>query len=263
MFKFLKPFFIGWGLVAILMSLLWYYGKRKNNFSIVDVGWTLGLVVMVWVFYFLNSGAWEKRILIASLVSLWGIRLSGYLLFTRILKSHKEDERYASFRRKYGEHVNRKFFTNIFQFQGFLDVILSIPFFLITNNSEPKLTILETLAIILFIIALIGETIADYQLNQFKKDPSNQGKNCEVGLWYYSRHPNYFFEWLVWVSWGIFSLSAPFGFVGLVSPLLMYIFLTKFTGIPMTERVILEKRGEVYREYQRTTSAFIPWFKLK
>ncbi|MCX8000870.1 MAG: DUF1295 domain-containing protein, partial [Leptospiraceae bacterium] len=226
-------------------------GKQKNNYTIVDVGWTLGLVIMAWVFYFFCIGSWEKRILITSLVSFWGIRLGSHLFITRILKGHKEDERYASFREDYGDKVHRKFFTNIFQFQALLDVILSIPFFLIANNPKVEFEVLEIAGVILFILAFAGESLADYQLNQFKKDPSNQGKNCEVGLWYYSRHPNYFFEWLVWVSWSLISLAAPYGYFGLISPILMYIFLTRFTGIPMTEKIILKKRGEAYREYQR------------
>lgn len=261
MMEIVKPFLIGWALVAIFMSILWYSGKRKNNYNIIDVGWTLSLVIFVWVFYFLCNGAFEKKILIVSLVSFWGIRLGGYLFVTRVLSGHEEDERYASFRADYGEHVHRKFFTNIFQFQGSLNVILSIPFFLICNNPNSNFHILEYFGVFLFGVALIGEAIADYQLNQFKKDPNNKGKNCEVGLWYYSRHPNYFFEWLVWVSWGWISLAAPYGYIGLISPILMYIFLTRFTGIPITEKFILKKRGDVYREYQRTTSAFVPWFK--
>lgn len=259
----LTSFLIGWSLVVGFMTLLWYYGKSKNNFTIVDVGWTLSLVIMVWVFYFFCSGAWEKRILIAGLVSFWGLRLGGYLFFTRILKGHKEDERYASFRLEYGNEVNKKFFIRIFQFQALLDVVLAVPFFLISTNPNSSFEVLEIFGIFLFVLALLGEALADYQLSRFKKDPNNQGKNCEVGLWYYSRHPNYFFEWLVWVSWGLISLSAPYGYLGLISPLLMYIFLTKFTGIPMTEKFIVKKRGEVYKEYQRTTSAFVPWFKKK
>jgi steroid 5-alpha reductase family enzyme len=94
-----------------------------------------------------------------------------------------------------------------------------------------------------------------------KKNPENKGKNCEVGLWYYSRHPNYFFEWLIWVSYGLVSLASPYGYIGLISPVLMYILLTKFSGVPMSEELALKKRGDVFREYQRTTSAFFPWFK--
>ncbi len=261
MIEVLKHFLFGWLLVAIFMGILWYYGKRKNNYNIVDVAWTFSLVIFVWVFYFLCNGAFEKKILIVSLVSFWGFRLGGYLFITRVLSGHKEDERYASFRESYGEYVHRKFFTNIFQFQGALNVVLSIPFYLIASNPNSEFHVLEYLGIILFIVALMGEAIADYQLTQFKKNPENKGKNCEVGLWYYSRHPNYFFEWLVWVSWALISLASPYGYVGIISPILMYIFLTRFTGIPITEKFILQKREDIYKEYQRTTSAFFPWFK--
>ncbi|MCB1142832.1 MAG: DUF1295 domain-containing protein [Leptospiraceae bacterium] len=254
---------IGWFAVALFMTILWYIGKKIQNYAIVDVGWTIALVILSSIYSILGDGWLPRRILIGGMVGFWGLRLGGYLLFTRILGGHGEDQRYVAFRKDYGDKVDQKFFTNIFQFQGLLDLVLAIPFLLIAMNPIPEFTYYDFIGLGIFLIAIIGEGIADNQLHTFKKKPENKGKNCEVGLWYYSRHPNYFFEWLTWISYGVISLGSEYGYLGFLSAILMYIFLTKFTGVPMTEKYALEKRGDVYREYQKSTSPFIPWFKKK
>ena len=100
---------------------------------------------------------------------------------------------------------------------------------------------------------------ADAQLHRFKQDPANKGKTCQVGLWHYSRHPNFFFEWLIWVSYALYAMGSPSGAWGWLSPALMLYFVTKVTGIPATEAQALRSRGDEYRKYQQTTSAFFPW----
>ncbi len=255
---------IGAGIIFLFMSALWYTGKKIGNYAIVDVGWAAALAILALAYFILGEGFFLRKIIITSMVCFWAIRLGGYLLFTRILGGHGEDERYTAFRKDYGDAVDRKFFTNIFQFQGLLDVFLSLPFLISCINPNPEMQIWEWIALGLFIFAVLGEALADRQLHSFKKDAANKGKNCEVGLWKYSRHPNYFFEWLIWVSYSLFSIAPEFGifgYSGILPMIVMFIFLTKFSGIPMTEKQALLKRGDVYREYQRTTSAFIPWFK--
>lgn len=252
--------------IFIFMSSFWYIGKKIKNYAIVDVAWATALVLLCAIYFFMGDSILERRVLILSMVCFWGLRLGGYLLFTRILGGHGEDERYANFRKDYGDKADRKFFTNIFMFQGALDIFLSLPFLLVCINPNPEIQVYEFFGFVLFIIALAGESIADRQLHQFKAKPENKGKNCEIGLWYYSRHPNYFFEWLVWVSYFLVSISPSLGwigFLGILPMILMYIFLTKFSGVPMAEKLSLEKRGDVYREYQKTTSPFIPWFKKR
>ena len=106
---------------------------------------------------------------------------------------------------------------------------------------------------------LFGAT-QPYQLQGFKKDPANRGKTCRAGLWSYSRHPNYFFEWLIWVSFFIFASASPYGWISIVCPVLIFYFLFKVSGIPATEAQALRTKGDDYRDYQRTTSAFFPWF---
>jgi steroid 5-alpha reductase family enzyme len=252
---------IGWGIIFVFMSLFWYVGKRMGNYAVVDVAWTMALWILAVVYAILGNGNIIHKVLILGMVSFWAFRLGGYLLFTRILGGHGEDQRYTAFRKDYGEDVDRKFFTNIFQFQGALDVVLSLPFLFACLNDSSSIEILEIAGLGVFLVGIVGEAIADRQLHNFKSDKANAGKNCEVGLWNYSRHPNYFFEFLVWVGYGLVGLASPNGYYGLISTLIMLVLLTKVSGVPLAEKYALEKRPEIYKEYQRTTSAFVPWFK--
>jgi steroid 5-alpha reductase family enzyme len=113
--------------------------------------------------------------------------------------------------------------------------------------------------IALFIVALSGESAADAQLAAFKRDPANHGGVCDAGLWRYSRHPNYFFEWLIWIAYALFALPAPHGWIALAMPVLMLHFLINVTGLKATEEQALRSKGERYRLYQARTSGFIPW----
>ncbi|MBC7864198.1 MAG: DUF1295 domain-containing protein [Bacteroidia bacterium] len=117
--------------------------------------------------------------------------------------------------------------------------------------------------IVLWFLCICGEGLSDLQLKLFKKDPANKGKVCQKGLWNYSRHPNYFFQLMIWVSVLIFALGSKYGWIAVVCPLSIGYLIFKVTGIPMTEEQALRSKGEAYKEYQRTTSAFIPWFKKK
>ena len=111
----------------------------------------------------------------------------------------------------------------------------------------------------LFLIGLIGESTADAQLAAFKRNPANKGGVCDAGLWRYSRHPNYFFEWLIWIAYAVFALASPYGWIALAMPVLMLHFLINVTGLKATEEQALRTKGERYRLYQARTSGFIPW----
>jgi steroid 5-alpha reductase family enzyme len=141
--------------------------------------------------------------------------------------------------------------------------ILSLPFLLVCLNPRPGLAPVEWAGIVLWLIAVAGESLADYQLKQFKGNPASRGQVCQIGLWHYSRHPNYFFEWLIWMSFFIFALGSPWGILTAYCPALMLFFLIRVTGIPMTEDLAVKTKGEEYRQYQETTSMFVPWFRRK
>jgi steroid 5-alpha reductase family enzyme len=155
-----------------------------------------------------------------------------------------------------------KFFV-LFQFEAVLDLVLAIPFLLIVINPRPELWPIEIIGILIWITGLIGETIADSQLKKFKSAPQNKGKTCDVGLWNYSRHPNYFFEWVMWVGYFVFALGSAWGPISIICPIIMYYFLIHVTGVPAAEAQSLASRGEEYRRYQQSTSMFIPLPKRK
>ncbi len=239
------------------MLLLWLIHLPIKNAGIVDIGWSLGLAILAVLYASLGPGYGPRKWLIAGMAAIWGLRLAWHL-FRRIV-GHPEEGRYQQLRKEWGAHIEIKF-LGFFEFQAFLDLVLSLPFLLAALNPQPRLSWLEYAGVGIWLIAVIGESTADMQLASFKRAPENHGKVCNAGLWKYSRHPNYFFEWLIWVAWALFALASPYGWIALVCPALMLYFLFKVTGIPATEAQALRSKGEAYRRYQETTSAFVPWF---
>lgn len=240
-----------------LMTALWFVQRRTGDAGIVDVGWSYALAASAVFAGVTGEGLMSQRILIAVLIGVWGLRLGTHILTDRVL-SDGEDGRYADLRERFGaEKIQRVLFI-FYQVQAGFVIALCVPFLLAASNTEP-LGVLQYTGLGLFVVAKIGESIADMQLKRFKRRPDSKGKTCRVGLWRYSRHPNYFFEWLMWCAYALIAFNAPYGWIGLFA-LFMLLLITKVTGIPPTEKRALRSRGEDYRRYQRTTSPFIPWF---
>jgi steroid 5-alpha reductase family enzyme len=257
--EFARLWLIGLLFAVLLMAVIGRIAVRIGNAGIVDIAWSAGCAPMATFFALLSDGFWLRRALIAVLVSLWSLRLGGYL-YVRVMSHHpKEDRRYAELRKAWGSSVNRNMFW-FFEMQALLLAILSVPFLLICLNPEPQVKPWEFAGILVFMIALSGESLADRQLARFRAAPANKGKVCDVGLWRLSRHPNYFFEWMVWVAYLILACAAPFGWIAVYCPALMLFFLLRVTGIPMTERLSLQSKGQAFADYQKRTSAFVPWF---
>lgn len=257
--EFIRLWLFGLLFAVALMALIWGIAVRIGNAGIVDIAWSAGFAPIAIFFAFSANGYDLRRIMIALLVSLWSLRLGGYL-YVRVMSHHpKEDRRYADLRRSWGEHTNRRMFW-FFEMQALLLALLSVPGLLICLNPQPHLHWLELTGSVIWAIAIIGESLADRQLHRFRSDAANRGAVCEVGLWHYSRHPNYFFEWLVWVAYFVIASASPFGWICIFCPALMLFFLLRVTGIPMTERLSLESKGALFADYQRRTSAFVPWF---
>lgn len=244
--------------VATLMFVLWLIHLRTGNAAIVDAGWAGGLAILGILYAVLGGGYRTRSSMVAFMAGIWGFRLAIYLLLTRVI-GHPEEGRYQELRRQWKTNIPLKFLL-FFEFQALLCVVLAAPFLIATRNSAPAISSLEWAAAALFALAMAGEITADQQLHAFKANPSNKGRTCQAGLWRYSRHPNYFFEWLIWVSFALFALASPFGYLGLLSPVLILYFVLRVTGIPATEAQAVRSRGEEYRRYQMTTSAFVPWF---
>jgi len=251
---------LAWFGMALIMVALWLVERKIKDASHVDVAWAAGLGLIA-TFYSINgTGDLNRRILLAVIVSVWSFRLAGYLLFNRVI-GKPEDGRYIELRRKWGKLAARKFFV-FFQFQAVIDAAFSIPFLVVAFNRHPGLRIFDYIGASIVGIAILGESLADRQLARFRSSSKNHGKTCRQGLWQYSRHPNYFFEWVHWFAYPLLAWgSTYFGFT-LLGPILMWYFLFKITGIPPTEERALKTRVD-YRDYQRTTSMFIPWFPKK
>ena len=250
----------GWIVAFAVMTLLWAWHLRLKNAGIVDAGWT-ALVGGLSVFYALRivDGMPGRRLAVAAMLGSWGARLTVMLLYDRVLR-RPEEGRYANLRQRKGTGANRWFFW-FFQAQALAAIFFSIPALIAVLNPSDEFSAVELVAAALWVVAFAGESTADRQLLHFKMDPGNRGKTCQVGLWRYSRHPNYFFEWLMWVAYALFASATPLGWIAFACPAVMLFLLLRVTGVPATEAQALRTRGDEYREYQRTTSVFVPWLR--
>jgi steroid 5-alpha reductase family enzyme len=246
------------GLCALFVAL-YLLARRINNYGIVDIAWSYAFAALA-VFYALFAPGWPvRKALIATLATLWSLRLGTHLA-RRVIGHHPvEDGRYVQLRQDWAGNFASKMF-GFFQLQAASVVLLGVAFFTACLNPAPQLHPLEIAGAILWLFALTGESLADRQLAAFKRDTANRGRVCAIGLWRYSRHPNYFFEWLVWVAFFVFALASPHGWTAIIGPAAILFLLLRVTGIPLTEEQSLRSKGDAYRRYQQTTSAFIPWF---
>ena len=244
-------------MALLLMLGVWLLSMRIHNAGIVDVAWSSSFTLLAWVYAWLGTGWLPRRLAVAALVSLWSLRLTLHL-WQRVAALHpREDSRYEELRNKWTPNTSIKFLL-FFEVQALLAVVLSLPYALASLNARPAFHPLEIAGAVLFLAALCGEALADHQLSAFKHDPASHGRTMREGLWRYSRHPNYFFEWLIWVAWFVIAAGSPWGLITVYCPLLMLHFLLNVTGVPMAEAQSLKSRGDEYRSYQKVTSRFIP-----
>jgi steroid 5-alpha reductase family enzyme len=247
---------VGWGVSALLMAVLWMVARARRDAGIVDVGWAGGLGLLALLHAAVSPGDPGRRLLVAAMGAVWGFRLAGFL--AKRMRGQGEDPRYADLRARWGESADR-WFLPFFQAQGALDVILSISFLVVAHNPRAGIGWSEAIGILVWIVAVGGESLADRQLSAFKADPANRGRTCRRGLWRWSRHPNYFFEWVHWLAYVPLAWGSSWWPATLLAPAIMLFLVTKVTGIPPTEAQSLRSRGADYEDYQRTTSAFFPW----
>jgi steroid 5-alpha reductase family enzyme len=245
-------------LMAIWMTGLWMFAQRRGEADIVDAGWAAGIGIVACFYALFAHGDPLRRLMLALLVGVWSARLAWYIL-QRALEPG-EDGRYATLRTSWGVNASAKFFL-FFQMQGALVALLSIPFLAVVFSSKPFGSAFDYIAILLSSVSIIGESIADKQLAMFRADANNRGKVCERGLWAYSRHPNYFFEWFHWLSYVFLAVGSPLFIISPLSAILVLFLILKVTGIPPTEERAIQSRGDAYRDYQRRVSAFVPWFR--
>lgn len=248
--------------LCVLFAGLYLLCRRLDNYGFVDVAWSYAFLLLAAFYAYFGPGWPPRRLLLASLAGLWSLRLGTHLL-QRVARHHPvEDGRYVRLRQDWAENFAPKMF-GFFQLQAASVVLLGVAFFIVSLNPAPQFHPLEIVGAALWLLALAGESLADRQLDAFKRDPANQGRVCTVGLWGWSRHPNYFFEWLIWVAYFVFALASPHGWIAVIGPASILFLLLRVTGIPLTEEQSLRSKGDAYRRYQQTTSTFVPWWPKK
>lgn len=243
--------------LCVLFVLVYVMARIIDNFGIVDIAWSYSFIVIAVIYAGLGAGWPIRRALVATMATLWALRLGTHLL-VRIARKHpEEDGRYRQLRKDWGSVFMVKM-AGFFQLQALSVVLLGYPFLASCSNPAVGVKPLEWAGCVLWLIAISGEALSDAQLSWFKKSPANRGNVCDVGLWRYSRHPNYFFEWLIWVSYFLFASASNWGWVSILSPACILFLLLRVTGIPATEEQSVRSKGDLYRRYQERTSAFVP-----
>jgi steroid 5-alpha reductase family enzyme len=256
--SFLEAYAITGLVILGLMTLLWLLSLLLEDSSIVDIFWGTGFAVTAWVYFFLTpEGALPRKWLIGILVTVWGLRLSLYILYRNWGKG--EDFRYRKWRQEAGGQWWWRSFLKVFLLQGFLMWVISAPLLAAhISPAQARLTWLDYLAIAVWVIGFTFEALGDWQMARFKANPENKGQVLNKGVWRYSRHPNYFGDATQWWAYYLIALAAG-GWWTIFSPLLMTILLLRVSGVTMLESTLKEKKPG-YREYIQNTSAFIPWF---
>ena len=252
----LQAFGVTVALVLAAKTFAWALQLRTRNAGLVDAiwAWTLGGLAVVYAV--LGTAPPELRLLLGLMGGLWGLRLGWHLW----VRNHgkPEDWRYARFREQWGAKANRNMFW-FFQFQNLFTLMLSASAFLIVayRSDSPSVAAM-LLAVVIAGVSVFGESLADRQMERFRRNPANKGRVCRDGLWRYSRHPNYFFECVHWLAYVPLAISAPWGWLSLAAPLVMAFLLLKMSGVPLLEAEMAQRK-KGYAEYVRTTSVLIPW----
>jgi steroid 5-alpha reductase family enzyme len=246
----------GWAIAAAVMVAMWWYQWKTSNASHVDVAWAYGIGVLGLFYTSQLQGLTSSQWVVLACILIWSLRLGTFLWRRTMGKA--EDSRYSDLRKRWSQ---AKFFL-FYQFQALAIVLFSVPVLISLQSmaSQSVGSIQQIMGVVIAAISLLGEGLADRQLTSFKENRAHQGRTCREGLWKYSRHPNYFFEWVFWFSFVAFAWGSSIWLLTWLGPVVMLILLFGVTGIPPSEARALESRGDDYKDYQSKTSVFIPWF---
>ena len=248
--------------MTVVMLVGWFFQRAAHNGGWTDVFWTYGTGVVCAVAALVPGGLpgnpYWRHVLVAAMVAIWAGRLGTYVAI-RVANS-KEDARYAAMREEAGASFQRQMFRLLIV-QGPVTALLSIAILFAARQPAPGFRFLDLLGVAIMFGAIAGEGWADEQMKRFKRDPANHGKVCDVGLWGWSRHPNYLFELLGWFAYPAIGLTFANGWslLSFIAPVLMFLVLRYATGVPPLEAAMLRSKGDAYRRYQeRVPGAILP-----
>lgn len=253
---FWGPYLTGGAVILVYMLLVWVLSLLLKNSSIVDIFWGLGFVISAWLYHALTpEGFAGRKVLLLSIVTIWGLRLSLYILWRNWGKP--EDFRYAKWREEEGDSWWWRSLYKVFLLQGVLLWIISAPLLGAQISATPaRLIWLDFVGLAVWVIGFFFEAVGDWQMARFKANPANKGRVLDRGVWRYTRHPNYFGDATQW--WGFYLIAlAASAWWTVFSPLLMTGLLLKVSGVALLEKSLTETKPQ-YKEYIERTSAFVP-----
>jgi steroid 5-alpha reductase family enzyme len=244
------------GVTVVFMTLVWLLSLARHDASVVDPFWGLGFIVAAVSYFLFTDGFQGRRILVAVLVCLWGLRLGIYLAWRN--RGKGEDPRYRAMRAKRPKSFWWFSYLQVFLLQALLLWIVAAPIAAAQGGAEPThFTALDFVGVAVWIVGFLFEVVGDAQLALFRRNPANKGKVLRTGLWRYTRHPNYFGEAVIW--WGVWLIAAAaHGYWSVYGPVVLTLLLLRVSGVTLLEKSLKESKPG-YAEYVSRTSAFIPW----
>lgn len=246
----------GAGAVLVFMTAVWAVSVPRQDASLVDRVWGLAFVVQAWVYTFLGDGDPTREVLLLVLVTVWGVRLSGYITYRNW--GDGEDQRYVAMRERYDGNWNVASLVRVFWLQAALSLVIGVPLLAVATDAvPPAFTWLDWLAVPVWVVGFVYEAGGDWQLQRFLADPDNRGKVMDKGLWKHTRHPNYFGDTVQWLAYSLLGLATG-AWWALAGYVLMTVLIVRVSGVALTDKVMTKSSREGHEEYVRRTNAFVP-----
>ncbi|QQS60881.1 MAG: DUF1295 domain-containing protein [Candidatus Moraniibacteriota bacterium] len=240
--------------IFLYMTLWFFIALLLKRSDIADIAWGLGFILVVWISYFLKDFSENRGFLISILVSIWGLRLAGHIYLRN--RGKEEDYRYKKWRNEWGKWFYMRTYAQVFLLQGTLLLLVVSPAVIGIIFQGESLDLRDGIGICIWMYGFLFESVGDFQLSKFIKNPQNKGKIMQSGLWAYTRHPNYFGEVTQWWGIWILSLATPFGWLGIIGPLAITFLIVKISGIPLLEENM--KKNPDFQKYASRVSIFFP-----
>jgi steroid 5-alpha reductase family enzyme len=248
--------FLTLALAFAMMTTLWPLSRKLRDVSIVDILWAPAFAAVAFLCAFLGPVREPRGWVVLALISAWAARLGSHV-YRRWKRLGHEDYRYAEIRRSRGPNFPLTSLFWIFWLQAALLWVISWPLQTVFSVAKP-LNASDGLGMAMAIAGIVIEAIADAQLTRFRADPANQGTVLDSGLWSWSRHPNYFGDFLMWWGFCVIAIAGGAAWWVILGPIVMSALLIHYSGAGLMEDTIGQRRPG-YADYVRRTSLFVPW----